>query len=450
LSEKQLINCIENETLTLCEWDSLSFPLEHFDLISKPITCTKQISVNRWFNSSYLSASQHVGIWSSNEPVELPDNLRFNQIIVLPKIVKRNTNGSYNWANFLAMMEIAYEVKLPDFDTHPELEQCLNPAALFAAIYVISVESLLRKIRRSYTVRSEKLHSRIKGKLLVGAYVRESLSHCEPQNPVCQFYELTGDNLLNRIIKSGLRVAKSLLHNFAGGEWTGRVNKCLAEFYAVADVRITPVDFACVHLHAQNRHYRQPLDWAKLLIQHSRPDLAGGPIGTKGFFFDMDNLFERFVAGIFKQSGFPIYYQTAGHTKSISIAEQNHTLKPDVLIQKDDLTLVIDAKYKKAFEASYSGDEDVYSSQFDYSDSTSVVKIYLSDIYQMNTYLDVYGSDMNTIGIIVYPGKDSDPIFVENLQGKQIWLLPVDLFRDDFHDLDLSARLDMIIAGGTT
>jgi 5-methylcytosine-specific restriction endonuclease McrBC regulatory subunit McrC len=444
LPEKQLVECIKNESLTLCEWDNLSFPLEHFDLISKPITCTKQISVNRWFNSSYLSANHHVGIWSSEELIELPDALEFHQIIVLPKIVKQNTSGSYEWANFLAMMEIAYEIKPPSFMTHPELEQCPNPAALFAAIYVIFVEKLLKKIRRSYTVRTEKQHSRIKGKLLVGAYVRESLSHCEPQNPVCQFYELTGDNLLNRIIKRGLHIARSLLHRFAGGVWTGRVNKCLAELYAVADVKITSVDFACVHLHAQNRHYQQPLDWAKLLIRHNPPDLAGGSINAKGFFIDMDELFERFVAGLFKQAGFSIHYQTQGHKKSIYIAEKPRELKPDVLIYDEDIILVIDAKYKKAFEKSFSDDVTVATSHYGYD---SDVNVYLSDIYQMNTYLDVYGENKNSIGIIVYPGGNENDIKVDHLPGKNIWLMPVNLFQDDFCNFNLSDRIAKLTAG---
>lgn len=444
----KLIESIDKGTLSLTEWEAVDcegIDSKHIQKLVK--AANTQRDKNLWvlrpdgYSFNTFRATSYIGICSFN-PIEI-EGKHLKQIIILPKIYKRSNGEKERWADFLTMMEIAYGFKISLSKDEPKLNKCTNLSSLFAAIYTILVEELLRRIRRSYAIRKEQLHSRMRGKLLVGAYVHESLAHCRPQDPVCQFYELTGDTPLNRIIKAGLRVARSLLHEFGGGEWTGRVNKCLAQLYAVADVRITSTDFARIHIHSHNRHYRDPVELASLLINNSCPDFAGGTVGVRGFFLDMNDLFEKFVAGLFLKAGYPIHYQTIGYIRQIFVPNKSHNLVPDVLIQSDEITLVIDAKYKKAFESSYADDETVIGTNSD-------VKVYMSDIYQMNTYLDVYGENRNVIGIIVYPGGIESDIKVEKLPDKNIWLMPIDLFRKDFRDFGLSDRLIKIIASSTS
>ncbi len=427
----------ENGSLHLSEWESLEVDnYDNFKRLQNAISpkegdkC-KELSVYD-YGGAKIKASYYVGAMGFETPVEVNVNAieqQLEQVIITPKIC----DYKGDWVDFIWMLEIAYGFKLPDIKEEPKLKGVNDLRLILVWIYLRSVEQLLKKhLRRNYVIRVDNLNGRVKGKLLLTPYVRQQVAKGQPQIAVCQYYELTPDTLLNRIIKAGLRSAKRLVaaadtyNTFSGV--SGHLTRQIGLFGNVADVRVTRADFARIRLHAQNRYYETPLQLAKMLLFDNRFEYEIGKNRVVGFFLDMNNLFERFVAGLLMQGAhrngvtypgkgeFRYYYgnrDTKGTVK----------LKPDITIDTDGEKVVIDAKYKELFEENFGVDEEIETGD-DYGDVK--VKIKSSDIYQLVAYLDNFGSRR---GALVYPrnGSETSVINVDGFGDKDIKILGVGL-----------------------
>lgn len=270
-------------TLTLSEWDSLKIRRINFQELQDRISPSKkdrrieQLSVYDLFGPK-LKALHYVGAVGFEPPIPLSigdsitkteDNGDDGNTIGLKTIIVKPKIGD---TNFLKMFQVAHGIKLPKILEKIDLLEKFDMAViLIVYLYVNAVEELFKKyLRRAFELRIMTLNSRIRGKLLVGRYVCEKVAKGIPQNTICQFYELTADTLLNRIIKAGLKSAKSLVTYFTKGsgwsELLGRISHLISFMGNVSDERISAIDFARLRFHAQNRYYEYPIEIAKMLI----------------------------------------------------------------------------------------------------------------------------------------------------------------------------------------
>ncbi|RLC42101.1 MAG: hypothetical protein DRH44_06705, partial [Candidatus Coatesbacteria bacterium] len=378
-----------------------------------------ELDVQDYFGLN-IKTKQYVGWTSFNPPIELKNGRQLEQIIINPKV---------EYSDFIKMLEIAYDIELPELVEPARLDSIKDLRIILAHIYIRMVDELIKKhLRRNYITRVENLESKIKGKLLLGRYIRENLSKGRPQVALCQFYELTPDNLLNQIVKAGLIRAKILISQ--SFEYTGFRNlskdavKLIGFLANVSDRKITPIDFAKIHYHTHNRHYKHSIELAKILLFKNCFAHYVGNIRVSGLFIDMNDLFEKFVAGLlYSRFGKYLEYQRTFNF-SIDNKDGKGKLIPDITIDLEGENIVIDAKYKELFETEVSREEEI-NTESTYGDIE--VKIRHSDIYQMVAYLDNIESDK---GVIVYPfsGENiSKSTIVKGFGNKRIKLIGIGL-----------------------
>ncbi len=432
-------NRLENGTLHLSEWESLKIgspgnveEIRRYlgSLEEKP----KEIELTDFFEPR-IKASCHVGAMAFDPPIECSTG-PLRQVIVTPKIC----DSGGGWPDFLLMLEVAYDIKLPKLKKEKtELGRIKDLRLILALIYARAAEELLKKhLRRNYVIRVDRLNGRVKGKLLLTPYIRQQVARGQPQIAVCQYYELTPDTPLNRIVKAGLRSAKRLVASADCAGWdhlSGALNRSLGLMGYVEDVRITRADCARVRLHAQNRYYETAFKLAQLLLFGNRFEYLSGETGISGFFLDMNDLFERFVLGLLKRNNLEVDYQY-GLKYSVDQTDSRYML-PDYRIQTDSSDIIGDAKYKEIFENTnrISDDETVVKTDLG---SGLTVRISNSDIYQMVAYLDNAGVNN---GVLFYPAMEDIgvPKLVTGFREKEIKIIGIDLS-------DINALIDNKIA----
>jgi 5-methylcytosine-specific restriction enzyme subunit McrC len=77
-----------------------------------------------------------------------------------------------------------------------------DPAACLLAWYLAELEAFVtRWLRRDYQRRTEVLNSKIRGRPLINRYVQRHVARAEPHRVPCEFFDLTRDNLPNRILR---------------------------------------------------------------------------------------------------------------------------------------------------------------------------------------------------------------------------------------------------------
>ncbi|MCP4230316.1 MAG: hypothetical protein GY771_09235, partial [bacterium] len=206
----------DDGTLHLSEWECLPVHKDNFEKLQSVISpedsdkC-KEVSVYYYYGAR-IKASCYVGAMAFDAPIPVKvgeDDTYLRQVIITPKICDKGGG----WADFLRMLEVAYDIKVPDLrKDKTELDKIKDLRIILALIYSRAVGELLKKhLRRNYVIRVDQLNGRVKGKLLLTPYIRQQVARGQPQITVCQYYELTPDTPLNRIVKAGLRGARQLV-----------------------------------------------------------------------------------------------------------------------------------------------------------------------------------------------------------------------------------------------
>lgn len=415
---------LSNGMLKLIEWESLCIEEDYnYKSLKGRISPDEGEYIEKLdifdYHGKRIKAKHFVGAMGFDKPIGLANNKKLEQIIIKPKV---------GMAKFINMIEVAYQVKLPELKPEAELDKKDDLRVILALIYIKTVEELLKRhLRRHYVIIVDRLNSKVKGKLLLKTYLRENLARGMPHISVCQFYELTPDTLLNRIVKAGLRISQRLLHQSYShthfrDTLSGEASRFIGLLAGVSDVRITVADFARIRLHSQNRHYEPALKIARLLILCQHPAQEVGGCKVRGFFLDMNDLFERFVAGLLKLAGYgyAMEFQKAyGYKYICERDERRRTLRPDIVLKLQHGNIIIDTKYKDLFEGIDSKDDFDTGEEY----GKTKIKIRPSDIYQMVSYLDNTGSGK---GVLVYPKDDIDissPIKVTGFSDKEIHLV---------------------------
>ena len=421
---------LTDETLHLSEWEPLDIEeYDNFRGLRDAISPQEgdncnELSVYDYYGGK-IKASYYVGAMGFETPIDVKVDgakQRLEQVIITPKIC----DYKGDWVDFIWMLGVAYGLKLPDIKDETRLKGVKDLRLILVWIYLRSVEQLLKKhLRRNYVIRVDNLNGRVKGKLLLTPYVRQQVAKGQPQIAVCQYYELTPDTLLNRIIKAGLRSAKRLvtaadIYNTFSGV-SGHLTRQLGLFGNVADVRVTRADFARIRLHAQNRYYETPLQLAKMLLFDNRFEYEVGNNRVFGFFLDMNDLFERFVMGLLRRQGYNVDYQCGLY---FTVDDENKTMKPDYIIRWRNSRIIGDAKYKEIFDNDKQPDDEPIVE----NDLGPDVKVRIKnrDIYQLVAYLD---NERTNQGVLFYPAMEDvgAPKLVTGFGDKDIKILGVGL-----------------------
>ena len=289
----------------------------------------KQMALALDFGLEGITTRAHVGI------IQFADF----QLNILPKIIGQE--ASVCLENLMFMLRYTKKLNIHTMDS-AEISKTKQPflEILIAHYANILLNALQRHIPHHYETKEENLPA-VRGHILFAKNQMVNMGNLA--RVYCQFDEFTSDNLLNQTFKF---VAQALCLLTAVPATRARLNKILAIY---EDVELKAISYAQAKKILLNRNqliFKDVLDLALLFLQHSTISLHNKTFTNLAILFDMNKLFEEFVAAALEKA-FPGQVQTQ---KSLTIIDSidgyvntSYSIRPDILFRNDT---IIDTKYK--------------------------------------------------------------------------------------------------------
>jgi 5-methylcytosine-specific restriction enzyme subunit McrC len=335
---------------------------------------------NRKAGCMELTAGSWVGV------LNLPDI----QVSVYPKIDPTPDGSAKSLAapkaDLLAMLLGAGYSDLDPKEV-PRLDQ---NDAFVDHLAVLYNQKLLREITRglphNYIERREMLGT-LRGRI---DFERQMVATARGLPTLaCTYDSFEVDTRLNRVLKAGLRAARSLVHGKKTKQMLRRTEELLDE---VLDAAVS-VDYAkATPISRGSRHLESLKQWAIIFLSRKPLDVRGTAKGQKGagLMFRMWDVYERYainqlnktLAEVGKKAGCRLYAEGQKQTWKVATytdtkgTRDAFTLKPDILIYKDGIPIMIaDTKWKVLNDA-----ED---------EETAKLGVSQPDVYQMMAYTQI-------------------------------------------------------------
>lgn len=312
------------------------------------------------FYKDYIQAQQWVGI------VQIPGL----QVEILPKVDTKSSETSAaetdQWCetrrNLLYMLAVSGDVPVRTRDMarlatrRAPLNETLS--ALFANTLM---GELLRGCEKNYVTYEENLRC-FKGRLLVGKQLLKNAAHRE--RFYCRYDQFSEDTALNRIFKAACRVLLDATQTPATQD---KLRHCLLVLDEVSDVGVSPAHFDRITFSRQNERFEDLLHFCRLILGDQAPTIQAGEARSFSLLFDMNKVFERFIASFIHDRVMPklpeckLYPQARNNRRPLFQDEKLRgmlPLEPDILVhhRTRECNLVIDTKWKRHT----SGSEDLY------------------------------------------------------------------------------------------
>ncbi|MCT7468268.1 McrC family protein [Aliarcobacter cryaerophilus] len=261
-----------------------------------------------------LKAKQYCGILNF-------DNQDF---YILPKI--SNHNDEQNLNIFIYMLMYAYDVKL----SNEQIASCANQEhtilEVFVQMFAINLLNELKKgLYKEYLTKQDNLPV-LKGKYLIN----ENLKYNFTKNKIyCEYDEFSSNNSLNQFFLYAVKY----LQKFVRDKKLLKQCELIFDEVEYKSVDINKLDR--IHFNRLNSRFKTSFEIAILLLKQSIP-LFSQDKKSFAFLFDMNVLFEKFIARMVKELDSNAKIQNQDNFGDL-------TLKPDIILKNQ----IIDTKYKK-------------------------------------------------------------------------------------------------------
>lgn len=237
------------------------------------------------------------------------------------------------------LMEVKWDEPVIEIDQKQDL---LTP------FLVVEFLSLLKKIvrkglKKSYYKIEENLHSRVKGKVLIGKTIKQNLLQHKKLSTYCSCDEFGLNNSENRLLKKALEFTKNYLPNYSQltnhVELKNTFNYINPAFTSVSsDIDLSEVKQ--VKTNSFYKEYIHAIRLAKLILKRFGYNISNTVkqrVTSPPFWIDMSKLFEVYVLGMLKD-------QFHGDVRYQYQPDGSNEL--DFILKSDQYKMVIDAKYK--------------------------------------------------------------------------------------------------------
>lgn len=362
--------------------DRLYKRLQHFDRVQR---AAGEKDVLSWSDQD-VQVRQWVGV------IQLPGL----QVEILPKIDAPvvEATGAFNKqecqqsrGSLLYMLQVAGDVPLRSRDVAQLNTRQAPLSDALAAIFARRLlAELLRGPERTYLREEQNLRT-VKGKILISRHVLHNAAHRE--RFFCGFDELTANTPMNQLFKLACRL---LLDASFAASTQDALRHCLLLLEAVDDVAELTGLSSQIVIHRQNERFADLYSFCRLILGGLSPTVEAGATRSFSLLFDMNKVFERFVAGFLRQQvlpklpGFQLYEQARTKRRHLMTTASRGvlSLEPDLLIRHPDgRLLVADTKWKRLSGSTEAG--------------TNVAR---EDLYQLYAYAQRYECDCS---ILLYP-----------------------------------------------
>lgn len=292
------------------------------------------------WRDGYARARQWVGV------VQVPGL----QVEILPKVdaFGATSDEPFVRRNLLYMLAVGGDVPVRARDVARLAARRAPLSETLAAIFADRLlRELLRGPQRAYLPREERMRT-FKGKLLVAEHLRANAARRD--RFYCRFDELTEDTPMNRIFKAACRALLAVALTPATQDL---VRRALAVLDGVTDVAIQDVDFGTITIDRQNQRFEDVLRFCRLILSERSPTVEAGKAHAFSLLFDMNKVFERFVAAMLSRyvaprlEGMRVLPQAKSQQRHLMESKGRGVLRlePDLLIERGDRRVVMDTKW---------------------------------------------------------------------------------------------------------
>lgn len=299
----------------------------------------------------YIDTNYFVGVdWLFPEvtAVYVEPKLNESQQVDFLKMLIDSAEATENLQHLEGLFHVEYE---KPWITIPEQKDLLSPILIVQFLKL--VQKIVRKgLKKSYYPVTENLNSRIKGKILVGAQIKENLVKNTLTKTICSFQEYGINTIENQFLKLVLLFVSSYLnqkHQFFDevqkSKMKNTLHYCMPSFGQVEDLKNK---HKRIHMtqNAFYKEYEEAIRIGSYILKRFSFNInttSKNQASTPPFWIDMSKLFELYVFGIlkkkFKEPGSVTYHDTYLGGK-----------ETDILIKVEEYKCVIDCKYKPQYK----------------------------------------------------------------------------------------------------
>jgi 5-methylcytosine-specific restriction enzyme subunit McrC len=278
---------------------------------------------------------------------------------ILPKIDRGTLPGTSGpWRSaLLEMLRVSTGMVLR---TPSEAAQHVDRSSLIdhvAAAFLAEIDCLAREgLARGYRSH-ESNGTTFRGRLVVAENVRYNV--VRPERFYVRFSTFDADIVLNQVLGEALRVVANLR---VSESLHARAAQHILRFEELTRVRVTSGVFDRIALGRSTLRYDRALRLARLILEGVAPALTCGRTTVVALLFDMNVLWETFVAMLFLRSSIPgASVRTQEATAFWArVAGAPKRVRPDIVVRRDatgEVLLVVDTKWKVLDEGGPADDD---------------------------------------------------------------------------------------------
>lgn len=266
-------------------------------------------------------------------------------VSVLPKADKRKQfqeEAKRQWNQVLIdMLRLVhgFEVKTPSSSNLSTRNNSVLD--LYFELFISEVEYLVhRGLVKKYRKRTSNVNA-LKGSLHFSKHISKNLVHRERFYTRHSTYDT--EHLLHIIIYQCILILQSINSNT---KLLGRINSLLLNFPEMPFKRIVESDFDSIVLNRKTIGYRKAIEIARLIILRYHPDLSKGRNNVLALMFDMNVLWEKFVAvSLRKTTSFKVSEQQRMYFWKPENGKRR-SIRPDISIKTEVGNFILDTKWK--------------------------------------------------------------------------------------------------------
>jgi 5-methylcytosine-specific restriction enzyme subunit McrC len=293
-----------------------------------------------------ISFNNYVGVLQVNDIT----------IEVLPKIDKLENIEKYEWRNHLInLLHYTGEIEVDATEFSNLKMNKLSLLELYFSIFVKECEYLLyRGLIKKYRKQEGNLYS-LKGTLQFGKNIRQNLVHAERFYTKHTVYDK--QHLLHQILVEAMNIIQ-LVSNSSNIHTS--INKLFLNFPEQERLKVTENTFTKIVFDRKTEPYKKAINIAKMILLNYHPDINKGGNNVLALFFDMNLLWEKYVAKILR-THLPNEFEIKTQNKKLfweSKDVPDANIKPDILILKNDkVEKILDTKWKLPYDNRPSDDD---------------------------------------------------------------------------------------------
>ncbi|OXA73021.1 hypothetical protein B0A67_06145 [Flavobacterium aquidurense] len=363
INRNSRIQVFEHNTLHYGRvYKNVSFKEKHFNALVK----LNELHDSKYFTVIHkgLKFKQFVGV------IQVDDLT----IEILPKI-DNNKEDENVWQNVLIeMLRVTKKLKVQQVGEANVNKQNIHLLDIYFEWFLNEVQLLVHQgLIKQYYKETNNVKA-LKGKLEFSGHISKNLVHKERFYTTHQVYDK--DHLVHQILSQALCIVEECSK---GNYLYSKCKTVQLDFPEVKTIKANESTFAKIPKSRKTAPYETALAIARLIILNYAPSVSSGLERMLALLFDMNSLWEEYVLIRLKQ-----------FSKDLTIFGQDSkvlwngiTIRPDIVIKKDNEKFIIDTKWKN----------------IDHSKPST------HDLRQMYVYNDYWES---TKAMLLYPSNKSD------------------------------------------